>query len=350
VRIVSCYCLKIITLIVCTLTLSACQLCDLLKIKPLDAIRWSKTQPQVSDETQAQVPCEGQTSFSTEQQPSCYDLAVTEVDRLFCQAETGDVLAMEEIADRYHAGKGLPRVFSDAVRFYKKAAKSGSPYAQFMLSIMYAEGRGVKPDLAESVKWFKRGNKHAGANLAKFRVAKRYVRGYGFKQDDEKAVYWYALAANDGFAPAQIEMGDAFYEGRGRPQDDEQAFDWYLRAAEQNHAYAQSMVGLMLLEGKGVEQNYPDAVMWTQKAAYQGARQAQYRLGRLYFYGNAGVRQSDAKAYAWWKLALKDVDDEEPPELQVVIERMDPETRDQAVKLAKEYSAKYEKPGSLSKI
>jgi TPR repeat protein len=214
---------------------------------------------------------------------------------------------------------------------------------------MYAEGRGVKTNLAKSVKWFKRGSKSANANLAQFRVAKRYVRGYGLPQDDEKAVYWYELAANNGFSPAQIEVGDAYYKGHGRPQDYEKAFEWYLTAAEQNHPYAESMIGVMLLEGQGVAINFPDAIMWTQKAAYQGARQAQYQLGRMYFYG-IGVRQNDAQAYAWWKLALKDVDEDEPTELKVVIDRMRPETRAEAVKLAKEYAKKYHKPGSLSKI
>ena len=62
------------------------------------------------------------------------------------------------------------------------------------------------------------------------------------------------------------------------------------------------------------------------------------------------MRQNDAKAYAWWKLALKDVDEEEPAELKMVIERMRPETRAQAVKLVKEFTKKYQKPDSISKI
>jgi TPR repeat protein len=361
-----------IGLAVLALPLSACQLCDFYARPMIDAIRWSTVKPKESKESK--VPQEPECCNDAYTPPeleaegyrkagglkaggpppipnlaTCNELAVTEIDRLFCQAEAGQVSAMEEIADRYQGGRGVPRVYARSVLFYEKAAKAGSPYAQFMLSIMYAEGRGVRIDLAKSVEWFERASKNPGSNLAQFRVAKRYVRGYGLPQDDEKAVYWYQLAADNAFAPAQIEMGDAFYQGRGRSQDYEQAFDWYLLAAEQNHPYAEAMVGLMLLEGQGVEVNFPDAVMWTQKAAYQGARQAQYRLGRLYFYG-IGVRQNDAKAYAWWKLALKDVDEDEPTELKMVIERMRPETRAHAVKLAKEFTKKYQKPEGLSKI
>jgi TPR repeat protein len=283
------------------------------------------------------------------EQLSCEEEAQTPVDDLFCTAKKGNISAMEELADRYHAGNGLPREFPRAVTYYQRAARAGSAYAQFMLSIMYAEGRGVKPDLEKSVQWFKKASNRPQTQLAQFRVAKRYARGYGLPQNNKKAVYWYTLAADSGFAPAQIEMGDAYYLGRGEEQNYGTAFDWYLRAAEQNHSYAESMVGMMLLDGKGVEVNFPDALIWTERAAYQGARQAQYQLGRMYFYG-LGVRQSDPKAYAWWQLALKDMDEEEPPEFQILVERMSPEMRAQAVKLMKEFSKRYVKTHGLPKI
>lgn len=271
---------------------------------------------------------------------TCYDLAETDMDVLFCDACAGKPKAIIELADRYHAGDCFPRDLSEALRWYKKAAKRGSTYAALMLSILYEEGRGVKQNYDKSVYWYEYAAKRHDLPMAEFRIAKRFLKGYGLPQSDERAYYWFHLAANRGFAPAQIEIADALLKGRGVVQDEGKAFDWYLLAAEQNHSYAQSMVGILLLEGRGIDQNIPEAIVWTQKAAYQGARQAQYQLGQLYLNG-IGVKPSRVHAYAWWMVSLKGLQDKLPDDLVRLFTNMDPVMRKRAVTLATEYQQKY---------
>ena len=45
--------------------------------------------------------------------------------------------------------------YSEAVRWYRKAAQQGDDDSQYNLGNMYFRGEGVEQDPAEAVKWFK---------------------------------------------------------------------------------------------------------------------------------------------------------------------------------------------------
>ncbi len=86
----------------------------------------------------------------------------------------------------------------------------------------------------------------------------------------KQAVYWYRLAAEQGVARAQYDLGLMYFEGKGVPQDYKQAVYWYRLAAEQGYADAQSSLGAMYDIGQGVLQDYPLAHMWYNIAAMNG--------------------------------------------------------------------------------
>ena len=90
--------------------------------------------------------------------------------------------------------------------------------------------------------------------------------------------------------------------GRGVPQDDAEAVRWTRLAAEQGDADAQCQLGYMYVNGEGVLENEAEAVKWFRKAAEQGHSQSQCSLGVMYQYGR-GVPQSDIEAYAWFSLS-----------------------------------------------
>ena len=54
--------------------------------------------------------------------------------------------------------------------------------------------------------------------------------------------------------------------GRGVPQDDAEAVRWYRLAAEQGHASGQRNLGLMYSNGRGVPQDHVSAHMWLNLA------------------------------------------------------------------------------------
>jgi TPR repeat protein len=82
---------------------------------------------------------------------------------------------------------------------------------------------------------------------------------------DEQAVRWTRNAAEQGYAAAQIALGDIYSEGRGVPQDQARALVWYRKAAEQGIAEAHRKVALMCANGQGVPQDHAQAVRWTRR-------------------------------------------------------------------------------------
>ena len=77
---------------------------------------------------------------------------------------------------------------------------------------------------------------------------------------------------------------------QGVPQDYEEAVKWYRLAAEQGYANAQYNLGLMYDNGEGVPQDYAEAVKWYRLAAEQGMLHAQYNLGVMYDNGKAFLK------------------------------------------------------------
>ncbi len=101
-----------------------------------------------------------------------------------------------------------------------------------------------------------------------------YYRGRGVRQDYGEAVRWYRLAADQGNAFAQANLGIMYYNGRGVPQDYGEAVRWYRLAADQGNGNAQYNLGLMYGNGQGVPQDDIAAHMWANLAAAQGHENA----------------------------------------------------------------------------
>ncbi len=62
----------------------------------------------------------------------------------------------------------------------------------------------------------------------------------GYSKDLVEAVRYYAIAAEQGHAKAQNNLGHMYNEGWGVKKDAKQAFYWYGKAAEQGLPLAQS--------------------------------------------------------------------------------------------------------------
>ena len=118
---------------------------------------------------------------------------------------------------------------------------------------------------------------------------------------------WAKIAAEQGNAVAQRNLGVLYANGQGVRQDYQEAAKWTRKAAEQGNASAQFNLGLLYVNGQGVRQDYREAAKWTRKAAEQGYASAQFNLGVLYEQGQ-GVRQNKAVAKEWFGKACDNGD------------------------------------------
>ncbi len=72
-----------------------------------------------------------------------------------------------------------------------------------------------------------------------------------------------------------------YSKGQGVPQDYAEAMKWYRLAAEQGFALAQSNLGEMYINGEGVRRNYVQGYMWLGLAAKHGDKDAVLPQGQL---------------------------------------------------------------------
>lgn len=80
------------------------------------------------------------------------------------------------------------------------------------------------------------------------------------RADYVEAIRLYRLAADQGHAAAQYNLGTMHRDGEGVPQNYAEALRWFRLAADQGQAEAQTNLGVMYNRGNGVPQNYVEAV------------------------------------------------------------------------------------------
>ena len=103
------------------------------------------------------------------------------------------------------------------------------------------------------------------------------------EKDLKQATDWYRKSAEQGYAPAQWNLGLCYKYGNGVEKDLKQAAEWYRKAAEQGDADAQFSLGVCYEAGIGVKEDPKQALEWYQKAAAQGVADAHYKIGEYYY-------------------------------------------------------------------
>ncbi|MFQ5973553.1 MAG: peptidoglycan-binding protein [Alphaproteobacteria bacterium] len=116
-------------------------------------------------------------------------------------------------------------------------AEQGDARTQFLLGVMFENGRGVEPDHKEAAKW-------------------------------------YRLAAEQGYEDAQYALIAMYEFGRGVPQDYGEAAGWAQEVARRGHVKAQSHLAFLYLTGRGVPRDADEAFFWSSLAIAQGDQEA----------------------------------------------------------------------------
>jgi TPR repeat protein len=269
-------------------------------------------------------------------------------------ATNGYAHAQYELGIMFEEGRGgVERDDVEAAKWYKLAADQGHELASLELGFMYAAGRGVSENISEALKYFNVGkniickstnSSHFNSELGKIydfmsRISdnedfktnqtainiainiQRELGKYFHHRNYNTAMLWWGLAAKNGDAEAEFELGEKYSANRsseGIKYDE--AVKWYTLAANQGHIKAQYELGIMFEEGRegregrgGVAKDYTEAVKWYKLAANQKNADAAYKLGVIYEHGRSQrdtryrnsiiVHQDMREAVNWYKLA-----------------------------------------------
>ena len=105
--------------------------------------------------------------------------------------------AQNGVGGIYYQGKGFPRDYREAAKWFRLSAEQGDSKAQALLGHMYLQGEGLSQDYALAAKWSLMGAKQGNA-IAQRNLGRMYVLGHGVPEDYVLAHMWYNLAAAAG--------------------------------------------------------------------------------------------------------------------------------------------------------
>lgn len=113
-----------------------------------------------------------------------------------------------------------------------------------------------------------------------------------------------AIAADNGYAPAQYNLGKYLQERYRKHDELLLAVEYFTKAAESGNVKAQTELGWCYQYGSGgdeygaLQPDYEKSAEWYTKAAESGDAEAQYGIGWCYCKG-IGVEQDMDKAEEW---------------------------------------------------
>ena len=196
----------------------------------------------------------------------------------------------------------------------QQKADAKDPVAQTALASCYDRGMHVQPDGKESIRLLTEAAQQ-GYMPAQYEVGRIYLYGRGVPIDYAKALLWEQKAAEQGDPRAQRDMAFMYERGFGVPADPTQAAKWNRKAAAQGHPEAQAQLARALDEGAGVRKNPDEAHQLYAKAARQEQPAAQLELARklaqkpdcagaIHWYKEAAAHGQTAAMYELGKLYL----------------------------------------------
>lgn len=114
----------------------------------------------------------------------------------------------------------------------------------------------------------------------------------GINKDYDEAKKWYRKAAELGNTDGMFNLAILSREPK-------ESFEWYLKGAELGDAKCQNNLGYSCYyKGRGTEKDYEKAFSWCMKAAQQGNPHACGSVGEFYSYG-IGVSKNLDEAAKW---------------------------------------------------
>lgn len=162
--------------------------------------------------------------------------------------------------------------FQKAMSLLLPEAIAGNGYACYDVGRMYLLGQSCEANKDEAQRWFRNALEafHKAEQTAetkeylRYRIGKCYAYGYGAEQNYEEAAKWFMQAGNNPFAA--YSLGGQHLRGQGVEQSDELAYALLHMAAVQGNAYAQYQLGRMYRDGIGTEVDPASAKQWYEKA------------------------------------------------------------------------------------
>lgn len=205
----------------------------------------------------------------------------------------------------------------DVIEYLDLMSQKGDAKASYNLGRIYYEGqRGLDRDLDLARKYFftvakrywrkdgriienhKQGIEKTASKAAGF-IGRMYLRGDGVDQSFDQAKRWFERGISHGDAQSQHGLGLMMLYGYGTPKNVAMATDLFKAAAEQDYAPSQIELGVLYLDQGGAE-DVRIANNYFELAARYGQIEAHYYLAEM-VYNGVGRDKTCAMALGYYK-------------------------------------------------
>jgi localization factor PodJL len=207
-----------------------------------------------------------------------------------------------------HSSSAAPAQLPDAIGgpVLRAAALKGDPRAAYEIGLRYAEGRGVASNYTEAAKWYERAAQ-GDVVPAMFRLGTLHEKGLGTTKDMTAARRFYEQAAARGNAKAMHNLAVIEADGGSKGPNYKTAAEWFRKAAERGIADSQFNLGILYARGIGVEQNLAESFKWFSLAAAHGDTDAGRKRDDV-------AKRLDSESLAAAKLAVQTFSPEKQPD------------------------------------
>jgi uncharacterized protein len=188
--------------------------------------------------------------------------------------------------------------------------------AQFQLGAHYHMGDlpAVDANPLQAIKWYCRAAS-SGSVFAVNNIGVMLMKGIGLQADEKEAGKWleYAAITSENIY-AMVNLGILLTKPTFDPslQNYDRAFQLFYRAAKFGNSIAQNNLGCMLVRGFGCDKDEKKALKYFRRSSDGGSAAAKYNVGVIYQNG-WGTKADFAKAKEWFDSASADPKHEEYP-------------------------------------
>ena len=181
----------------------------------------------------------------------------------------------------YYQGEGVTQNFTEAIKWFKKAANNGLSNSYGFLGACYI----TQKNYVEAINWFKKAINNGDCCYADLGAC--YLQLGKFTE----AIPWLKKGIDDKKPEYYVSLGQCYYF----LQNYTEAIPWLKKAADKGITDSYFTLGLSFYFLK----NYTEAIIWFEKAANNGVSQAYAYLGQAYY-----EQQNYAEAFKWIKKAV----------------------------------------------
>ena len=230
-----------------------------------------------------------------------------------------------QLGKLYNLGHGTQQNYTEAFKWFQKAALAGNSYAQYSLGGLYYFGNGVEQDRSQAFAWYKKSADQHNA-YACYETAKMLQDGVGTEKNSAESERYFREAYK-GFQTMKSVLADDMQlyrlgimtlKGIGCEAAPEKALDYLRKSAEMNNKYALCEYGKQLVDGVFLSQNVEKGLAMLKHSAYLANTAASYWLGKMYLFGKGVERDTDMALY-WLTMSAESGNEY----AQTAIENMD---------------------------